>query len=99
MAPHAAGLEPRALTIYPPRAQGYGLTLGASGSSAYGVIRMRCIGFKELRTIVGGVSRPTIERWSKLQVDPFPLRVQIGPCRVCWWLHEVLDWLERRSAR
>ena len=33
--------------------------------------------------------------------DPFPKRVRLGrgKCRVCWWYHEVIEWLERRSAR
>ena len=59
----------------------------------------RCIGFKELRTIVP-FSRASIDRHEKdpeyMGDDPFPRRVRISPCRVCWWLDEVLAWLERR---
>ena len=60
----------------------------------------RCIGLKELRTIIP-VSRPTIDRWEQLPVgdDPFPRRIQIGKCRVCWMLSAVMGWLERRANR
>jgi predicted DNA-binding transcriptional regulator AlpA len=60
---------------------------------------MRCIDWKELKTIVP-YSRQHI---SRLETDPkyhrgnpFPRRVRLGQCRVCWWLHEVLEWLKNR---
>jgi predicted DNA-binding transcriptional regulator AlpA len=59
----------------------------------------RCIPFKELKSIIGGISRATVDRWN---FDPeyakvgFPPRVTLGTCRVCWWLHEILAWLERQ---
>jgi predicted DNA-binding transcriptional regulator AlpA len=59
----------------------------------------RCIGFKELKTYVP-YSRAHIPRISAggeyAGDDPFPSRVQLGKCRVCWWLSEVMDWLRRR---
>ncbi len=60
---------------------------------------LKCVGYKELKPIVGGVARVTLVRWSQLPHDPFPGRVMIGRCRVCWWLHEVIAWLERRSRK
>jgi predicted DNA-binding transcriptional regulator AlpA len=62
------------------------------------VVMKQCIDFKVLRTIVP-YSRVHI---SRLETDPkygpdfFPKRVQLGKCRVCWWLHEVMEWLDRR---
>lgn len=62
---------------------------------------MRCIDWKELSTIVP-YSRVHIGR---LETDPkygpdfFPKRVRLGQCRMCWWFHEVQDWLKRRSDK
>ncbi len=62
-------------------------------------MQRRCIGFKELRAIVS-LSRASIDRYETdpkyMGSDPFPRRVRVSSCRVCWWLDEVLAWLERR---
>ena len=62
----------------------------------------RCIDDKELRTIVP-YSRTHRRRLTYdpkyMGDDPFPDPVRISKCRLCWWLHEVLEWLERRSAK
>ena len=59
----------------------------------------RCIGFTELQTYVP-YSRAHIHRMEKdpeyHHGDPFPARVRLGNCRVCWWVSEVLAWLRRR---
>lgn len=58
----------------------------------------RCISYKELRTILP-LSRAHLNRYRN---DPkyaglgFPMPVSLGHCRICWWLHEVLDWLAKR---
>ena len=54
---------------------------------------MRCISWKELKTIVP-YSRQHISRLE--QAKQFPLRVTLGPCRVCWMLDEVRSWLQER---
>jgi prophage regulatory protein len=61
---------------------------------------MRCIDFKELRTIIP-YCRAHIARLEALppEKDPFPKRVNLGKCRVCWMLDEVLAWLQRRIDR
>lgn len=59
---------------------------------------MRCIDWKELKTIVP-YSRVHIGRLEKAGTDPFPQRVPIGQCRVCWMLDEVQAWLQRRMNR
>jgi prophage regulatory protein len=62
----------------------------------------RCIGYTELKTVVP-YSRTHIDRLETdpkyMGDDPFPARVQLSQCRVCWWLHEVLEWLGRRPRR
>lgn len=62
----------------------------------------RCIGYRELKTYVP-LSRVHIRRLTDdpryMRDDPFPRALRIGQCRVCWWLHEVQAWLERRSRR
>jgi predicted DNA-binding transcriptional regulator AlpA len=60
----------------------------------------RCISYKELRLIVP-YSRTHLPRIEALppESDPFPKRVRLSKCRICWWLHEVLEWLERRSVQ
>lgn len=59
----------------------------------------RCVGFKELKTVVP-FGRAHVYRMMRdpkyHRGDPFPSPVRIGQCRVCWWLHEVTDWLLRR---
>lgn len=65
-------------------------------------MEMRCISFKELRPMVGGVARATVDRWEnepKYAHLGFPKRVVLGQCRICWWLHEVLEWLKSRPRR
>ena len=58
----------------------------------------RCIAFKELQGVVS-LSRAHVNR---LETDAqyahlgFPKRVQLTQCRVCWWMHEIQDWLMRR---
>jgi predicted DNA-binding transcriptional regulator AlpA len=61
----------------------------------------RCIDWKVLKTIIP---------WSRAHIlrmetepeyhhgDPFPARLRLGNghCRICWWLDEVMAWLERR---
>jgi predicted DNA-binding transcriptional regulator AlpA len=62
----------------------------------------RCISSKEVQTIVpfSRSHRDRRERDPKyMGTDPFPSRVQIGACRVCWMLSEVLAWLQRRADR
>ena len=64
----------------------------------------RCIGFEEVHSVTS-LSRTHINRLETdpefMGDDPFPKRrcLGFGKCRVCWWLHEVLEWLERRSTR
>lgn len=61
----------------------------------------RCISFKELRTIIP-VARATVDRWEQLPEYAtlgFPKRVSLGKCRICWWLHEVMEWLSKRPRR
>lgn len=59
----------------------------------------KCVDWKVLKTIVP-YARQSIWRLENDEQyhhgDPFPRRVQLGKCRVCWWLHEVYEWLERR---
>ncbi|MEQ9153167.1 MAG: AlpA family phage regulatory protein [Parvibaculum sp.] len=59
----------------------------------------RCVDWKVLKTVVP-YSRQHIHRLETDEQhhhgDSFPRRVQLGKCRVCWWLHEVYEWLERR---
>jgi predicted DNA-binding transcriptional regulator AlpA len=59
----------------------------------------KCIGWKVLTTIMP-YSRAHISRLETdpkyMGEDPFPRRVNLGKCRVCWWLDEVMAWLERR---
>ncbi len=59
----------------------------------------QCVDWKVLRTVVP-YSRQHVSRLERdpkyMGDDPFPARVQLGQCRVCWWLHEVVEWLERR---
>lgn len=61
----------------------------------------RCISYKELKTLVH-YSRMHINRleWEPQYMgdDPFPVRVRLGNCRVCWWLSEVTAWIKRRSS-
>lgn len=59
---------------------------------------MRCIDWKELKTIVP-YCRVHIARLEKAADDPFPKRVRLGQCRVCWMLDEVQAWLKRRIDR
>ena len=62
----------------------------------------QCVDWKVLKTIVP-FCRAQITRLETVPEymgdDPFPARVQLGKCRVCWWLHEVEAWLERRPRR
>jgi prophage regulatory protein len=62
----------------------------------------QCIDWKVLKTIVpycrAHIAR--LETDPKYHGgDPFPRRVRVGQCRVCWWLHEVMEWLQRRSLQ
>ena len=36
--------------------------------------------------------------WRMEQAGTFPKRVKLGPHRVGWSLHEVLEWIEDRKA-
>jgi prophage regulatory protein len=36
--------------------------------------------------------------WRMEQAGTFPKRVKLGPHRVGWSLHEVLEWIEARKA-
>lgn len=54
---------------------------------------MRCIDWKELKTIMP-YSRVHIGRLE--EAGKFPKRVQLGKCRVCWLLDEVLAWLQSK---
>lgn len=59
----------------------------------------RCIDWKVLRTIIpfGRAQVLRMETEAKYHHgDPFPARVRLGNCRICWWLDEVQEWLERR---
>jgi predicted DNA-binding transcriptional regulator AlpA len=50
----------------------------------------------DVRALLGGISRPTIDR---LEADPdsaFPKRIRLGRAAVGWDLDEVMQWLERR---
>lgn len=62
----------------------------------------KCVDWKVLKTVVP-YSRAHITRLETdpkfMGDDPFPSRVQLGKCRVCWWLHEVEEWLMRRPRR
>jgi predicted DNA-binding transcriptional regulator AlpA len=62
----------------------------------------RCVGWKVLQLIVP-YSRQHVARLETdpkyMGDDPFPRRVQLSQCRVCWWLSEVMAWLKRRSDR
>ena len=58
----------------------------------------RCISFKEARLIVPYsrahyLRMETEEKYAALE---FPKRVRLSQCRVCWYLHELLDWLAKR---
>lgn len=59
----------------------------------------KCIDWKTLKTIQP-FSRTHILRLETdpkfHKGDPWPPRVVLGQCRVCWWLDEVIAWLERR---
>lgn len=63
----------------------------------------RCVPWSVLKHIVpfSRQHRSRLEEPEKYGLwnldDPFPRRVQVGQCRVCWWLHEVYAWLERRQ--
>jgi prophage regulatory protein len=58
----------------------------------------RCISTKELRTLIP-YSRQHINRLAR---EPqykhlgFPKPVQLGQCRICWWLAEIMEWLKSR---
>jgi predicted DNA-binding transcriptional regulator AlpA len=61
----------------------------------------RCIDYKELRTIVP-YSRTHVNRLvdePEYEYLGFPKRVVLGQCRVCWWLHEIMEWLNKRPRR
>lgn len=63
---------------------------------------LRCVDEKTLKTIVpfSRAHRWRLETQEKYHHgDPFPARVRISPCRVCWMLHEVYAWLERQMNR
>ncbi len=36
--------------------------------------------------------------WRKEQAGTFPKRIKLGPHRIGWSLHEVLEWIEARKA-
>ena len=36
--------------------------------------------------------------WRKEQAGTFPKRIKLGPHRVGWSLHEILEWIEARKA-
>jgi predicted DNA-binding transcriptional regulator AlpA len=56
----------------------------------------QCIDWKVLKTIMP-YSRTEIARKENPDLpDPFPARVRLGNCRICWWLDEVMAWMERR---
>ena len=56
----------------------------------------RMVTKKELRLIVP-YSPQHILRLEKKGM--FPKRIQVGPRRVAWWLHEVMDWLAAQSGK
>jgi predicted DNA-binding transcriptional regulator AlpA len=50
----------------------------------------------DVRALLGGISRPTIDR---LEADPdtgFPKRIRLGRAAVGWDLDEVRAWVDRR---
>ena len=58
----------------------------------------RCIPVKELQKYIP-LSRTQLNRYRN---DPvyaglgFPKPVMLGQCRICWWLHEILEWMKNR---
>ncbi len=62
----------------------------------------RCVGYKELRNYVP-LSRSHVVRLEThpdfMGDDPFPARVQISECRVCYMLSEVMAWVSRRPRQ
>jgi prophage regulatory protein len=54
---------------------------------------MKCIPWKVLKEIVP-YARQHIARLEA--AGKFPLRVKLGPCRVCWMLDEIEAWLRER---
>jgi predicted DNA-binding transcriptional regulator AlpA len=62
----------------------------------------RCVDYRELRNYVP-FSRAHIDRLETnpdyMGDDPFPGRVQVSKCRVCWWLGEVTAWVRRRPRQ
>jgi predicted DNA-binding transcriptional regulator AlpA len=58
----------------------------------------RCVSWKELSKIIPYCRQHAI----RLGDDPkyahvgFPKRVRLSQCRVCWYLHEIMEWLDTR---
>lgn len=48
----------------------------------------------DVRALLGGISRPTIDRLEA--AGDFPKRIRIGRAAVGWDLDAVREWLERR---
>lgn len=55
----------------------------------------RIIRYKELKEIVGNISRPTVDRWEK--AGNFPKRIYVGKNIIGWSLEEINKWIEKKT--
>ena len=56
----------------------------------------RVITRRELRSLVPYTPQHILRLEKK---GKFPKRIKVGERRVGWWLHEVMAWLEEKSAK
>ena len=59
-------------------------------------VERQLVSKKELKALGIPYSFQHIARLEK--AGAFPVRVQLGPCRVAWRYDEVLDWIAKRVA-
>ncbi|MCG8435499.1 MAG: AlpA family phage regulatory protein [Gammaproteobacteria bacterium] len=58
-------------------------------------IKDRILSEKEVRQIIGGVSRTTL--WEMQNRGEFPVRIRISSRRVGWRESQIREWLESRE--
>jgi prophage regulatory protein len=60
----------------------------------------RLVSKKELKSIYGvPYSTAHIARLEKMRPPGFPLRINLGQCRVAWFADEIEAWIEERAQR
>jgi prophage regulatory protein len=55
---------------------------------------MDMLRFEEVKDLIGGVSRSTIDRWEK--AGKFPKRLHLGENVVAWAAEDIYKWLREK---